>query len=298
VRTEREILATLDADGKLEGMPFMPEMTRFFGQTFRVGRRVVKTCVEGNAIRRLTATVLLEGLRCDGAFHEGCQRNCLYFWKDAWLEPVEAGDEGSRDPGPVLAPKAAAGWTERFPTRSDERFICQSTELLGATQALSRWDLTHLLTEIRVGELSIPLFLQILAHTLANRVRELFGLKRLGQLTGTRENFTKGDLNLKPGEWVEIKPAQEIRRTLDGEGRNRGLSFEPTMMDFTEGRFQVDFPIQRIISERTGLMVPLVHTVALKGVNCTGLCAKNCPRNNTLYWREAWLRRIEQEPGQ
>jgi hypothetical protein len=51
---------------------------------------------------------------------------------------------------------------------------------------------------------------------------------------------------------VEIKPAPEIRRTLDADGKNRGLTFEPTMVDFAEGRYQVDHPIQRIISEQTG----------------------------------------------
>lgn len=293
VRSEAEILATLDAEGKLEGMPFMPEMTRYFGETFRVYRRAVKTCVEGNAIRRLKDTVLLDGLRCDGAFHEGCQRNCPFFWKDAWLEPVDDPEEGL-----ATGPQPPSGtWLDRFPTRAGERFFCQSTELLGATERLSRWDLTHLLTEVRVGELSIRMFLLILVHTLANRVRELLGFQRLGQLTGSREDFTKGDLDLQPGEWVEIKPAPEIRRTLDAEGKNRGLTFEPTMVDFTEGRFQVDYPIRRIISEQTGQMIFLTHTVALKGVTCTGLCAKNCPRNNTLYWREAWLRRVEREAG-
>lgn len=292
VRSEAEILATLDGDGKLDGMPFMPEMTRYFGQTFRVYRRAVKTCVEGNAIRGLRDTVLLEGVRCDGAFHEGCQRSCPYFWKDAWLEPVEG--EGGDPVGPVPGPVSGT-WLDRFPTRTGDRFFCQSTELLGATQRLSRWDLTHLLAEIRVGELSVRMFFQILFHTLANRIREALGLKRLGQLTGAREEPSRGDLDLESGEWVEIKPAHEIRRTLDADGRNRGLTFEPTMVDFAEGRFQVDYPIHRIISEQTGQMIFLTHTVALKGVTCTGLCAKNCPRNNTLYWREAWLRRLAKQ---
>src|SRR5690348_847227 len=89
VRPEREIAATLDADGKLDGMPFMPEMARHCGHAFRVYRRAGKTCVEGHRLRRLESAVLLEGLRCDGAFHDGCQRNCLFFWKEAWLEPVD-----------------------------------------------------------------------------------------------------------------------------------------------------------------------------------------------------------------
>jgi hypothetical protein len=40
-------------------------------------------------------------------------------------------------------------------------------------------------------------------------------------------------------------------------------------------------------------MVQLTNTVALEGVVCQGLCAKNCPRANYLYWRESWLRRVE-----
>lgn len=307
VRSAGQIAATLDAEGKLDGMPFMPEMARCCGQTFRVYRRAVKTCVEGNGLRRLTATVLLEGQRCDGAFHDGCQRNCLYFWKEAWLVPVAFGESrdatsageplapGGGEPGGACQQEAWPPWAERLQTRVDDRYHCQSTELLGATHRLSRWDITHLLTEIRVGELSVRQFVQILVHTLANRVRERLGLGRLGHLSGTREAPSRGDLGLEAGEWVAIKPVLEIRRTLDASGRNCGLSFEPDMADFATGRFQVDFPIRKIISEQTGQMIPLANTVALKGVTCVGRCSKNCPRNNTLYWREAWLNRIQSE---
>ena len=38
-------------------------------------------------------------------------------------------------------------------------------------------------------------------------------------------------------------------------------------------------------------MIKLANTVALKGVTCRGLCMKNCPRSNYLWWREVWLRR-------
>ena len=43
-RTEEEILRTLDADGRLEGVPFMPEMLRFCGREFRVRARAHKVC--------------------------------------------------------------------------------------------------------------------------------------------------------------------------------------------------------------------------------------------------------------
>ena len=32
--------------------------------------------------------VLLEGARCNGAAHDGCEAGCLIFWKEEWLNPI------------------------------------------------------------------------------------------------------------------------------------------------------------------------------------------------------------------
>src|SRR4029450_10217436 len=89
VLCKEEILATLDAKGQLEGMPFMPEMFRFCGQQLQVYKRAHKTCdtvfpVRGRHVHR---AVHLH-TRCDGSAHGGCQAGCLIFWKEAWLKPV------------------------------------------------------------------------------------------------------------------------------------------------------------------------------------------------------------------
>ncbi|HXC17691.1 MAG TPA: hypothetical protein VNV60_09645 [Holophagaceae bacterium] len=296
VRPESEIAATLDADGKLDGMPFMPEMARHCGQVFRIYRWAGKTCVEGHSLRRLESAVLLEGLRCDGGLHDGCQRNCLFFWKEAWLEPVDA---EAGEPAQAGAPEALSDWARGLRTRNGERYVCQSTELLGATRDLSRWNFTHFFAEIRAGELSFGRFLRILWATGLDRLSMGFHGKRRAALSGAGKCASRGDLELKAGDWVVVKPVDEIRLTLDPAGKNHGLSFEPDMAGFTGRRFQVEFPIRKIILEQTGKMIPLEHTVALKGVACDGLCTKNCPRNNTLYWRKAWLNRVEtsQETG-
>ena len=34
-------------------------------------------------------TVFLDGLRCDGSGHGGCQAACRIYWKDAWLRRVD-----------------------------------------------------------------------------------------------------------------------------------------------------------------------------------------------------------------
>src|SRR5262245_5692728 len=85
VRSEAEILATLDASGALDGLPFMPEMRAYCGGRFRVSARADRTVVQQLGVRRMQDTVHLEELRCDGAAHGGCSRGCLIFWKEAWL---------------------------------------------------------------------------------------------------------------------------------------------------------------------------------------------------------------------
>ena len=87
VCSKEEILATLDADGELEGMPFMPEMLAYCGQRLQVYKSAHKTCdtvfpVRG---RRVHRTVHLS-TRCNGQAHGGCQAACLLFWKEAWLK--------------------------------------------------------------------------------------------------------------------------------------------------------------------------------------------------------------------
>ena len=92
VRSEAEILSTLDANGRLEGLPFMPEMLKYCGQRFQVYKSAHKTCdtIQPVGMRRLKDAVHLEGLRCDGEFHGGCQYGCLLFWKEAWLKHSSA----------------------------------------------------------------------------------------------------------------------------------------------------------------------------------------------------------------
>lgn len=89
VHSENEILATLDGNGTLEGLPFIPEMRKYCGRRFKVLKRVDKIIVEGLGKRRMKNSVILEGVTCDGEAHEGCRRTCLLFWKGAWLKRFE-----------------------------------------------------------------------------------------------------------------------------------------------------------------------------------------------------------------
>ena len=90
VRPVEEILAGLDDRGELDSLPFMPEMLQLCGRRFVVDKIAFKTCdtATWTGLRRLTDTVHLAGLRCDGQAHGGCQAGCLIFWKTAWLTRV------------------------------------------------------------------------------------------------------------------------------------------------------------------------------------------------------------------
>jgi len=289
IRSFREIADTLDATGKLDGVPFMPEMAPYCGTRVRVFRRVGKTCVEGHGMRRMKDTVLLEDLRCNGGFHDGCQRNCLFFWKEAWLKPVDTDSRLSSKE--TTAQDDISSWQHQLPTRQADRYFCQSTELFTATSPLSRWNISHFFQEVVDGELSTREFFQIIFRSILHR---LLGFKEVGSLVGSQQSTLKGNLGLQSGDWIDIKKSDEIQSTLDAKRKNCGLEFVPSMSEFIGGRYQVDFPIQKIILEQTGKMVRLTNTVALKDVNCHGICVKNCPRNNNLYWREIWLQRAEE----
>src|SRR5262245_55265583 len=90
VRSKEEILSTLDKNGRLEELPFMPQMFQFCGQRLQVYRHVHKLCgagrLQGN---RMFNTVNLKSVRCDGQAYGGCETQCMILWKEAWLKRAE-----------------------------------------------------------------------------------------------------------------------------------------------------------------------------------------------------------------
>ena len=91
VRSLDEILATLDEQGELDALPFMPEMVQYCGRRMTVYKVANKLCdtISGNiGMRRMHDAVHLTAARCDGSGHGGCQAACMLFWKTAWFRPV------------------------------------------------------------------------------------------------------------------------------------------------------------------------------------------------------------------
>jgi hypothetical protein len=106
-------------------------------------------------------------------------------------------------------------------------------------------------------------------------------------------------LDLQPGEWVQVRPLNEIRLTINGKRRNRGLKFDVEMVPYCGKTFRVLARVDRIINERTGRMMNLPNAcVILENVTCSGCFSQDrlfCPRSIYPYWHEIWLRRSEQQ---
>jgi hypothetical protein len=323
VRSKEEILRTLDSEGKLEGVPFMPEMLRYCGEEFPVRARAHKVCdtIEWNQYRRMEHAVHLAELRCDGSAHGGCNAGCLLFWKEAWLSPVEDGAEhDGTASSPAGAVEGAASISEEDLVRATEvgvndkgqtLYSCQATEVLRATEGpLKWWEPTQYLEDVKSGNSTAPRVVRALLVGAFNRFQEAskrFLPSFLRIAGGKRYPFIKGSaphgetpeetLGLQPGELVEIKSKEEIFATLDDEDKTQGLRYDSEMLQYSGRRARVVRRIERIIDEQSGRMLRIKrNTVVLEGVICTGRYHRSCPRAIYPYWSEAWLKRVEPAP--
>lgn len=319
VRSRDEILAMLDPDGTLDGLPFMPEMEAWCGRVFRVSHRADKTCdtVTFSGQRRMRDTVHLEGLRCDGSAHGGCQAGCLTFWKEAWLVRVRD-ESGLPAAAAGSAPPAVAGCTPdqlRAATRvsppadgaddAEPVYSCQATRLLTASERLRWFDPRQYVREVRSGNVGLwAAILQTLLY-LFNNVQNLsrrFLPERLRLRGGSWYPFVFGRLTKTPretldlaaGDRVTVKSHAEIVATLDTQGRNRGMGFDTEMVPYCGRTMTVLRRVERLIDEGTGRMRHLgSDALILDGAFCEGRYHGMCPREVYPYWREIWLRRAD-----
>lgn len=306
VRSKEEILATLDANGRLDGMPFMPEMFAFCGKRFQVYKRAHKTCdtvfpVRG---RRVSQAVHLD-TRCDGSAHGGCQAGCLIFWKEAWLKPLSRElRENTRHHSPAPASSCGelsqpAGCSEsgvwestqvEDPSGGGHRYVCQATQLPYATSKLEWWEFGQYVEDYRSGNVRLWQVIcgatYFLYHALS---RAGIGLgrpmryfydkfhflwrgtpfpRKFGSIPNDRLTPI-GKLDLQPGELVRIKSHDEILKTLNTQNRNRGLYFDAEEVPYCGGTFRVLRRVTKIINERTGKMREMKNPcVILDSVIC------------------------------
>lgn len=193
VRSREEILATLDEHGRLDGMPFMPEMLASCGKTLRVHKRAHKTCdtICGYVGRKLERTVHLVESRCDGSAHGGCEAACALFWNEAWLEPAMAPGSGADVQTTEPKPMAVGGCTldqlmaatqDGCDAEKGPRYRCQTTDLLKATRPLSSYDVRQYIEDYRSGNVDLATIFRGMAYLVSDFLVHGFGYvgRRMG----------------------------------------------------------------------------------------------------------------------
>ncbi|MCC7003267.1 MAG: hypothetical protein IT357_14000 [Gemmatimonadaceae bacterium] len=326
VRSKEEILSTLDENACLERLPFQPEMLAFCGRRMQVAKVAHKTCdnIKKTGGRRMHAAVHLEGGRCDGAQHGGCQADCVFFWKEAWLRRADSAESAA----PAWPAAAAAGVISEelvqirarargSETSDDPTWVCQTTALYDATELLPWWDLRQYVRDVTSGNHSAWHMTKILiAATYRkfvafgpgysvkikayNAFQSLVGGKPFPEV---KAQVKPGDktpteiLNLQVGELVEVRSGDEIDATITPDGKNRGMRYDMEMRKYSGHRYRVQMRVDKLIDEKTGKMVPMKNPcIQLENVYCRAECTDRrlgCPRASNTYWREIWLRRVE-----
>lgn len=312
VRSKDEIFRTLDRQGRLDTLPFMPEMLRYCGQRFQVVKRAHKTCdpPSGLQARRMPNAVHLTGVRCDGDGHGGCQAGCLIFWKEDWLKKVES--DGRPSPSASATPRASnragesAGCTEAdvfaavYRTTAtpdgDPLYACQSTELFAATSPLPWWHLQQYVEDVRSGNVRVRELATALVFFIYHEITQA-GIGLGSAMRWAYDTFQKirggspypwrkgtipkgmrtpsAKLDLQVGEPVKVRTYAEILETLDQDWRNRGMYFDGELVPFCEGNYEVLSRVEQIIDEKTGRMTRLKNdAIILKDVACEARYAK------------------------
>lgn len=331
VKTKTEILATLDRNGRLDEMPFMPQMFQYCGQPFRVYKRAHKTCdtVNGTGGRRVTDAIHLD-IRCDGEAYGGCQAACLIFWKMAWLRKTDAAKicingEKKLETNTLYYSRIAnctetdilAGIKRTGGTADTELiYTCQATQLPYFTSLLRWWDVRQYIEDYTSANASLGRIakgcLYVTYHLLAKRRRlgrpfrwfydifqSLLGGAPYPRRSGSiplGQGTPSARLNLRPGELVRVKPYKEILMTIDANNRNKGLWFDAEHVPYCGGVYRVKSRVNKIIDEKTGKLILLKNeSIILDGVICQARfsdCRMFCPRSIYPWWREIWLERL------
>jgi hypothetical protein len=70
----------------------MPEMAEYCGTIHRVAKSMKRFVDERDLkIKKSNGIILLEGVLCRGTAEFGrCDRSCLHFWREEWLEKLKA----------------------------------------------------------------------------------------------------------------------------------------------------------------------------------------------------------------
>lgn len=101
---------------------------------------------------------------------------------------------------------------------------------------------------------------------------------------------------LRVGDLVEVRSAEEILATLDERGELENLPFMPEMLRFCGRRLTVHKVAHKLCDTISGTGIHrMENAVHLTDSRCDGSAHGGCQTACSLYWKDAWLKRVE--PG-
>jgi hypothetical protein len=103
-------------------------------------------------------------------------------------------------------------------------------------------------------------------------------------------------LDLRPGELVRVRGASEIFATLDEHGTLDGLPFMPEMLKYCGRTLPVTQRADKTCAG-DGVVRRMHNTVHLQNVRCDGSAHDGCQAACLMFWKEAWLERLENGSG-
>jgi hypothetical protein len=246
----------------------------------------------------------------------------VFFWKEAWLRRAEGASPEVR--------QVVSGRTEddvmraRFAPRSDPQdptWVCQTTSVYEASEPLAWWDVRQYIRDVSSGNhrawhmarLLLLSAYRKLVHigvgyrfwiAAYNTMQRLRGGKPYPEIRG---QITDGQptpaqsLDLRAGDWVEVRSPAEIAATITTNGFNRGMRHDPEMLKYCNERFRVEARVHKLIHEKTGKMAVMkTPCIRLQNVYCRAEITETrlaCPRASSTYWREIWLKRVDGPTG-
>lgn len=103
-------------------------------------------------------------------------------------------------------------------------------------------------------------------------------------------------LDLRAGDWVEVRTHEQILATLDENASVDNLPFMPEMLRYCGKRFLVYKRADKTCDTITGKYTSrrMHDAVHLADVRCDGEAHGGCDTTCLIFWKEVWLKRVDE----
>jgi hypothetical protein len=100
-------------------------------------------------------------------------------------------------------------------------------------------------------------------------------------------------LNLKAGEWIEVRSREEVLSTLDARGCHESTPFMPEMLQYCGRKFRVYRRADKTCdpAHEPWSIRRVRDSVHLEDLRCDGQAHGGCQAGCLIFWKEIWLKR-------